>query len=300
MTGGGTVKTWWRMLRPFTLTASLTPTLVGSGLALAAGHWRWGLFIAFLVAALLIQAATNMFNEYFDYARGLDSEKMVGIAGTIVHDRIPARTVLSLAFGFVGAALLLGLYISAATSWWVAVTGAACILVAYTYSGGPRPLSSTPFGELAASVAMGPAIVVLAYYVQTGRVDAVALLASVPIALLIGAILLANNLRDMDLDRPWGRHTLPIVLGRPGGILALALVYGFVYVFTVGLVVWRVLSPWSLVVLVTIPQAVRVVGLFRRHTEPSRLHPAVKGASLLLFAFGGTLFLATLAGWLGA
>ncbi len=286
------------MLRPFTLTASVTPTLVGSAFALVAGKWHWGLFTSFLVAAVLIQAATNMFNEYFDYVRGLDSERMVGIAGTIVHDRVHPKAVLHTALGFVGAALLLGVYISAMTSWWVAVAGAGCLLVAYGYSGGPKPLSSTPFGELAAALAMGPAIVILAFFVQARAVAAVAVLASVPVGLLIGAILLANNLRDMELDRAGGRRTLPIVLGRAGGIRALVVVYAVTYLYTLSLVAWRVLPPWSLLVLVTIPQAVRVVDLYRRHTDPPLLHPAVKGASLLLFSFGGLLFVGILAGWL--
>jgi len=290
------LKTAWRMLRPFTLTASLVPTLVGSALALTVGGWHWGLFVAFLVAAVLIQAATNMWNEYFDYARGLDDEKMVGIAGAIVRDQVPPRVVLYTAYGFVAVALGLGLYISASTSWWVAVTGAACLLVAYGYSGGPKPLSSTPFGELAAALAMGPAIVILAFYVQARTVAPAAVLVSVPVGLLIGAILLANNLRDMELDRAGGRRTLPIVLGRPGGIRALAAVFTLAYLFTLGLAVWRVVPVWAVFVLATVPQAVRVVGLYLRHTDPPDLHPAVKGTSMLLLSFGLLLFLAILAG----
>src|SRR5690625_6008575 len=83
-----------------------------------------GLFIAMLLASILIQAATNMFNEYYDYVRGLDNEKSVGIGGTIVRDGIAPKTVLKLALVFFGIALLIGIYICMMTSWWIAVIGA--------------------------------------------------------------------------------------------------------------------------------------------------------------------------------
>lgn len=290
----GRFMTAWRMLRPFTLTASVVPTLIGSGLALAEGHWHWALFASFLAASVLIQAATNLFNEYFDYDRGLDSEEMVGIAGTIVHDGVRPRTVLNLAFGFVGLAVLLGLYICATTSWWVAVVGAGCLLVSYGYSGGPKPLSYTPFGELAAALAMGPVIVILAYYIQVGAISWRAVAASVPVGLLIGAILLGNNLRDMELDRAGGRRTLPILLGRRRGSVVLAAVFVLAYLVVIALAGLRVLPLWALLVLLTVPQAVRVARMFFGITEPKQLHPAVKGIALLLFRFGGLIFVGLL------
>ncbi|WP_290590211.1 1,4-dihydroxy-2-naphthoate polyprenyltransferase [Alicyclobacillus sp.] len=285
----------WRMLRPFTLTASLVPTLVGTGLAVAQHHFRWGEFLAFLLASVLIQSATNMFNEYFDYRRGLDSEEMVGISGTIVRDGIRPNVVLATAWTLVCLAVLLGVYICATTSWWVALVGTACIAVAYLYSGGPKPLAYTPFGEIAAAASMGPTIVLLAYYIETGYISPSAWAASVPIGLLIGLILLGNNIRDMDQDRAGGRHTVPILMGRDRGRKLFAIVCALVYALTLGFVVAGVLTPWALLVLLTIPSAVYVVRLFFRHTEPAKLHPAVKGTSILLFRFGALMFAGLLA-----
>lgn len=284
----------WRLLRPFTLTASIIPTLVGTGIALTQGLFHTGLFLSFLVASTLIQAATNMFNEYFDYKRGLDTEEMVGIAGTIVHDRVRPVTVLRLGWLFVAMAVLLGVYICLLTTWWVALVGTLCLCVAYFYSGGPKPLAYTPFGELAAAIAMGPVIVLLAYYIQAHEITARAAITSIPIGLLIGAILLGNNIRDMEQDKLGGRRTIAILLGRERGRVLFASVFTLTYVCVVCLIALQMITAWALLVLITIPSAVYVVRLFYRHSEPSHLHPAVKGTAVLLFRFGGLMFVGML------
>src|SRR5690625_4225012 len=116
---------WWRLLRPHTLTASFIPVFVGTMFAyITEDIFLVDLFLAMLLASILIQSATNMFNEYYDYKRGLDNEKSVGIGGTIVRDGIHPKTVLYLAFIFFFVAILLGVYICMATSWWIAVIGA--------------------------------------------------------------------------------------------------------------------------------------------------------------------------------
>src|SRR5699024_4187625 len=120
------LQVWWRLLRPHTLTASFIPVCVGTIAAyIAQKVLHVVLFIAMLLAVLLIQAVTNMFNEFYDFVRGLDTEHSVGISGTIVRDGIKPVTVLYIALAFFGIAILLGLYIASATSWWIALIGAA-------------------------------------------------------------------------------------------------------------------------------------------------------------------------------
>src|SRR5699024_8633093 len=102
---------WWRLLRSHTLTASFIPVFIGTIIAYIDGVLHIPLFLAMLIASILIQAATNMFNEYYDFKRGLDTEDSVGIGGTIVRDGIAPKTVLRLAFIFFGIATLLGVYI---------------------------------------------------------------------------------------------------------------------------------------------------------------------------------------------
>lgn len=289
----------WRLLRPFTLTASIVPVLIGTGLAVSQHHFHANLFAAFLIASILIQSATNMFNEYFDHKRGLDTKEMVGIAGTIVHDGIRPRTVFLTGWVFILISLGLGVYICAETSWWIALVGALSIGVAYFYSGGPKPLAYTPFGELAASIAMGPVIVLLSYYIEASAVTEDAVVTSIPIGLLIGAILLGNNIRDMDQDKIGGRRTLPILIGRERGRIVFASVCALAYLLVLCLIAFSQLTVWSLIVLFTIPTAVYVVKLYYRYSEAKQLHPAVKGTSVLLFRFGALLFVAMLVGtWL--
>ncbi len=283
---------WWRLFRPFTLTASIVPVLIGTGLALRHGRFHTGLFIAMVVASMLIQSGTNMFNEYFDYKRGLDTKDMVGIAGTIVRDGIKPKTVLTLAWLSVVISVGLGIYICISTTWWLAVIGTACLAVGYFYSGGPKPLAYTPFGELTAAIAMGPTIVLIAYYLQTNTVTWRATAVSIPIGLLIGAILLGNNIRDMEQDAQGGRKTIAILLGRERGRILFGSVFAATYGMTILLIIIGDLTPFALAVLVTVPSAFYVTRLYYRFTEPMKLHAAVKGTAVLLFRFGVLMFAA--------
>lgn len=286
----------WRLFRPFTLTASIVPVIIGTGLALSRHAFHASLFIAMLVASMLIQSATNMFNEYFDYRRGLDTEEMVGIAGTIVRDGIRPSTVLFFGWASIIAALLLGVYICASTSWYIALVGVASVAVGYFYSGGPIPLAYTPFGELAASIAMGPVIVLISFFIQTGFVTRQATIVSIPIGLLIGAILLGNNIRDMEQDKVGGRRTIAILLGRERGRILFGAVFLATYLCILILVAINALTPFALVVLITVPTAIYVTRLYYKFSEPAKLHAAVKGTSVLLFRFGLLLFAAMVLG----
>lgn len=290
----GRLGVWWRLFRPFTLTASIVPVLVGAGIAIPFYHFHVWRFIAMLVASMLIQSATNMFNEYFDHKRGLDDERMVGIAGTIVRDGVHPKIVLALGWLSIAIALLLGVYLCVTTSWWLAVIGVVSMSIGYLYSGGPWPLSSTPFGELAAATAMGPVIVLISFYLQSGTVTWHATILSIPIGLLIGAILLANNIRDMAQDKEGGRRTIAILLGRERGRILFGSVFVTTYLLVVVLVVFHLLTFWALAVLATIPTAIYVTRLYYQHTEPAKLHAAVKGTSNLLFRFGVLMFCAML------
>src|SRR5690625_2956637 len=120
-----------------------------------------------LLASILIQIATNMFNEYYDYKLGLDTEQSVGIGGTIVRDGVAPKTVLNLAIILFIVAIGLGVYISMSSSWWIAVIGSISMLFGYLYTGGPIPIAYTPFGELFAGLFMGTGIVMISYFIQT-------------------------------------------------------------------------------------------------------------------------------------
>src|SRR5690625_4450849 len=158
------IQVWWRLLRPHTLTASFIPVFVGTMFAFIHDNlFHFGLFFSMLLAAILIQAATNMFNEYYDFKRGLDKEDSVGIGGTIVRDGIAPKTVLYLALCFFAIAIILGVYISMESSWWIAAIGAGSMFIGYLYTGGPIPIAYTPFGELFAGILMGTVMIAISY-----------------------------------------------------------------------------------------------------------------------------------------
>ncbi|QQE77166.1 1,4-dihydroxy-2-naphthoate polyprenyltransferase [Alicyclobacillus sp. SO9] len=281
----------WRLLRPYTLVAAVVPVLIGTGLAFTKSSFHPGLFISFLLAAILIQSATNIFNEYFDFRRGLDNDKMTGIAGAIVRDGVRPRTVLALAWGFILISVVLGAYICSQTTWWIALLGSVCIAVAYFYSGGPKPLSYTPFGELAASVAMGPVIVLIGFYIETQDITTRAVVASLPIGLLIGAILLGNNIRDIEHDKRGGRRTIAILLGPEGGRILFAGVYVITYIIILALIVLGMLTPWALLVLLTVPSGYAVVkGWMQSRADANKLQAAFKGTALQLLRVGASMF----------
>lgn len=286
----------WRLLRPPTLTASLAPVLVGTGLAIAEQKFHFLLFLFMLIASMLIQAAANMINEYMDYKRGLDHKDMVGIAGTIVRDNISPNVVLGAFLLSIAIAVILGLYITIHSSIWVAVTGVLSMGVMYLYSGGPRPISSTPFGEVTAGFFMGPVIVIISYFIQSGHLTWHAFLTSLPIGLLIGAILLANNLRDYEHDIVGGRRTLPIIFGKQGGAIILAGTFWLSYLLLIVLVATRQLTPWALIVLLLSFSTVRIPRRFLVTTVGQELQAAFKATSLTLIRFSGLLFIALLIG----
>lgn len=277
---------WWRMLRPHTLTASFVPVFVGSMAAWTDGALNPFIFISMLLASILIQAATNMFNEYYDFVRGLDTDQSIGISGTIVRDGLSPQTVLKTAIGFYIVSALLGAYICYESSWWIAAVGLVCMLFGYLYTGGPFPIAYTPFGELFAGFFMGTVIIGISYYIQTMEVNARIVLISIPIALFIGSILLANNIRDLDGDKENGRKTIAILLGNKRAIDFLGTLFIIAYAWTVVLIITSVLPIWSLIVLLSGIQAFKTVKSFRGKTKPIEMFPAMVATGKTNTMFG--------------
>lgn len=267
---------WWRLIRPHTLTASFIPVFVGTILSLIDGQINWLLFAAMLIASMLIQAATNMFNEYYDYKLGLDTDKSVGIGGTIVRDGVKPKTVRDLAFTFYGIALLLGIYICIASSWWIAVIGLICMAVGYLYTGGPFPISYTPFGELFSGVLMGTVIIAITYFIQTLSLTTEVILISIPLTIFIGSLNLANNIRDLDGDKIGGRKTIAVLIGREKAITLLAILFFIAYAITLGLIILNILPIWSVITFLSGAIAISVIKNFRGKTESLEMMPAMK------------------------
>lgn len=260
---------WWRLLRPHTLTAAFVPVFVGTMYALVVEEmFHAGLFVAMLLASLLIQSATNMFNEYYDFVRGLDHEGSVGIGGTIVRDGIAPKTILNLGFVFFGVAILLGVYICMSTSWWIAVIGVVSMLIGYLYTGGPLPIAYTPFGEAASGLLMGTVIIGISYFIQTMTITKEVIFISLPIAIFIGAILLSNNIRDLDNDKENGRKTIAILLGKENAVKFLQLLFTVAYLLTILFIGLGILPLLAIISFISIKKAADVIKGFNVGQTP--------------------------------
>ncbi|SMO89833.1 1,4-dihydroxy-2-naphthoate polyprenyltransferase [Melghirimyces algeriensis] len=291
-------KIWWKLLRPHTLTASFVPVLVGTVSALSITDIKIPLFLAMLIASILIQAATNMFNEYYDYKRGLDNEHSVGIGGAIVRYGISPRTVMGIAVAFCGIAVLLGVYICMESSWWLAVIGSICIAAGYFYTGGPVPIAYTPLGEITAGLFMGLGIISISFFIQTGTITADIILISIPLSILIGAILMANNIRDRKGDKENGRKTLAILLGHQGAVRFLAGMFTVSYLLVVALVLTGKESWWLLLVGISLPKAIRAIQEFHGKTKNAEMIDAMKFTAQVNTQFGFLLALGLFLGHL--
>ncbi|MFF2590551.1 1,4-dihydroxy-2-naphthoate polyprenyltransferase [Peribacillus butanolivorans] len=281
-----TWKIWWELIRPHTLTAAFVPVLLGTMIALLEDGVNWLLFAAMMIASILIQAATNLFNEYYDFKRGLDTEESVGIGGGIVRHGMTPKLIMTLALSMYGIALILGIYICAASSWWLAGVGLVCMLVGYLYTGGPLPISYTPFGELFSGLFMGFLIILIAFFIQTGFVSTTAILIAIPSGILVGLINLSNNLRDHDGDKAHGRKTMPVVMGRKNALTFMAIMFAFSYLWLVGLVLAGSVTAWILLAFLSIPKALAAIKGFVGKTSPITMVPAMKATAQTNTFFG--------------
>lgn len=285
-------KIWWKLLRPHTLTAAFVPVAIGTALAYNDGAFHPFLFVAMLIAAILIQSATNMFNEYYDYKRGLDNEKSVGIGGTIVRDGVNPKFILFLALIFFAISLALGLYITVQSSIWIAVIGAVSMFMGYLYTGGPYPIAYSPLGELFAGFFMGVVIILISYFIHMGELSLESLLISIPITILVAAILTANNIRDHVGDKANGRRTLVILLGKKNAITFLASMFIVSYLWMIGMIVFTGATFWYLLVFISLPKAIQAIKIFRSHESPVEMMPGMAATAKMHTIFG---FMVTIA-----
>jgi 1,4-dihydroxy-2-naphthoate polyprenyltransferase len=272
---------WVKGARPRTLVAAVCPVLVGTAAAAAEGPLRAWRALAALVVALALQVGVNYANDYSDGVRGTDSPARVGPTRLVAAGlAAPAavRRAAALAFAVAAAA---GLALAIAVDLKLLLVGAAAIAAAALYNGGPRPYGYAGFGELAVLVFFGVVATCGSAYVQLERVPPAALAASVPVGLGAVAILLANNVRDVDGDRVAGKRTLAVRLGRARARDLFAAVVAGMFLAAALLGLAR---PPALLALAALPLAVRPVRLVRDRSDGPGLVAALTGAARLQLA----------------
>ena len=279
------LKEFFMCTRPHSYPASIAPVLFGATYALGY-EIKFSIlkFILFLLACLLIQAATNLFNEYYDYKHGLDKIDSEGISGSIVKGNLSPREVMVGALVLYALAFVLGLILTFLTSFYVLLVGLVCMLAGYFYTGGKYPIAYSPFGEVVSGFFMGTIIIALSFYFQTGYVNADIIVVSLPLFIMIGAILLANNIRDLDNDKESGRRTYAILVGRNNAIKTMAISFIVVYLLNVLFIVTKYASWWNLLVFVTIPLAIKIIKGFSANNHKTTMAPfMVLTAKLTIF-----------------
>jgi len=279
------LKEFFMCTRPHSYPASIAPVLFGATYALGyESKFSILKFILFLSACLLIQAATNLFNEYYDYKHGLDKVDSEGISGSIVKGNLSPKEVMVGALVLYALAFGLGLILTFMTSIYVLLVGLVCMLVGYFYTGGKYPIAYSPFGEVVSGFFMGTIIIALSFYFQTGYVNTDIVVVSLPLFIMIGAILLANNIRDLDNDKEFGRKTYAILVGRNNAIKTMASSFIVVYLLNILFIVTKYVSWYNLLVLVTIPLAIKIIKGFSTNNNKKTMAPyMVLTAKLTIF-----------------
>jgi len=220
----GAARVWWSAVRPATLAASVAPVLIGTAIAVHDGGASWAAGLAALVVALGMQLGVNFANDYSDFVRGADATR-VGPLRAASSGVVSPKHVRWAAFAAFGVAALTGLALSIAVDWRLLIVGAACLLAGWLYTGGPRPYGYLGMGEVFVFVFFGLVATIGTVYVEAGRVTALSVLLGCGAGFLATAILVLNNLRDIETDAAVGKRTLATRIGRRGTrVLLLVLV----------------------------------------------------------------------------
>ncbi|MEX2448719.1 MAG: 1,4-dihydroxy-2-naphthoate polyprenyltransferase [Solirubrobacterales bacterium] len=270
-----------------TLPAAIAPVLVGTA---AAVEWfgelpRVGAFLAALAGSILIQIGTNLANDYSDAKRGADSADRLGPVRVTSAGLVAPRRVLVATWIAFGAAVACGIYLTAVAGIVILLIGAVSIAAGILYTGGPRPYGYAGFGEAFVFLFFGLVAVNGSYYVQVEQLDALPLGLSISVGFLATAILVVNNVRDVETDRRAGKMTLAVRMGRRNAVvLYRLLVLGAFAVLPVALVGAEA-SLLPLIGLLALPLAIMPLRtMSNRHDGPA-LNAALAQTGALLGAF---------------
>ena len=284
---------WLVAARPATLPAAVVPVLVGTAVAVRDGRFRLGPFLGALVASLFIQVGTNYANDYFDHKKGADTAERLGPVRLIQAGRAFPRAVLLATVLCFGAAALIGLYLVAVGGVPILIIGVLSILSGIAYTGGPYPLGYNGLGDVFVFLFFGVVAVMGTYYLHVGAVGALAWWASVPVGLLVTAILVVNNVRDIPTDRAAGKRTLAVRIGRRATRAQYALFLAVAYLVPPALWLAGLLSPWAWLPWLTLPLALRAAQGVTTHEDGPTLNKMLRATGRLHLLYG-ILFAASL------
>jgi 1,4-dihydroxy-2-naphthoate octaprenyltransferase len=281
------LRIWFNAARPRTLPAAIAPVLVGTAAAVttAGSVPRWGGFIAALVASVLIQIGTNLANDYSDAKRGADSADRLGPVRVTSAGLVTPKRVLHATWAAFGLAALIGLYLTWLAGPVILVVGVISIAAGSLYTGGPRPYGYAGLGEVFVFIFFGLVAVNGAFYVQLETLDWGAFGISLTVGFLSTAILVVNNIRDIDSDRRAGKNTLAVRVGRQK---TRAVYWACLNLAAVALLITVLLDSdygGAALGLLAAPFAIRPLRAVQTRTDGPSLNRALADTGLILGAF---------------
>ena len=282
---------WWSAVRPATLAASVAPVLTGTAIAIHIGGARWWAGLLALVVGLGMQLGVNFANDYSDFERGADANR-VGPVRAASSGVVDPRQVRGAAIGAFTVAAAAGLALSLAVDWRLLLVGAACLLAGWLYTGGPRPYGYLGLGEVFVFVFFGLVATIGTVYAETGRITALSVLMGCGVGFLATSVLVLNNLRDIDTDAAAGKRTLATRLGRQNTRISLLVLVAAAFAVPIVVFMTMLASVTVMAMHFAIPIASMPVRTAFASTSPPELVRALKRmaaaelAYALLFTLG--------------
>jgi 1,4-dihydroxy-2-naphthoate octaprenyltransferase len=277
---------WVLAARPRTLWAAVSPVLVGSGLAVGSGVFRADAMAAALVCALSLQVAANFANDASDARRGADPENRIGPTRAVATGLLASRQAWMAVWAMFATAGACGLYVASITSWLVVGVGAVAILATLTYTGGPSPYGYRGLGEVSVFIFFGLAATVGTRYAHDGTAPLEAWILAVPVGLTASAILVANNVRDIDTDAAAGKRTLAVALGRDRARVLYTATVAAAFA-AIALAAGTGLVPrWAALGLLTAPLALPLIRTIHSTAEGPALIRVLEGTARLHLLVG--------------
>jgi 1,4-dihydroxy-2-naphthoate octaprenyltransferase len=278
-------KSWGLAIRPKTLPAAASPVLVASAMAFADGYLNLGLAMVCMFVALLLQIGSNLANDVFDYEKGADSGERMGPTRVTQAGLLTAREVKRGMWVVFGITALLGSYLVFIGGWPFLIIGLAAIVSAIAYTGGPYPLGYHGFGDIFVFLFFGLAATAGTYFLQVGKIPISVWWMAAAQGFLTVAILVVNNLRDINIDRTVNKKTLAVRFGERGTRLQYFFLMIAAYLVPVILSVEGIVSSWSLLTLVSIPLGLYWAVYITRYTGKA-LNKALAGTGQLELIYG--------------
>jgi len=257
------ISSWIKAIRPFTFTGSVMPVTLGAVFAICVAQFRLGYFLLSILGIVSLQASANLLNDYEDYVNEVDTVDSQLSSGVIIDKRLTPEQVLMAGRIMMGFGFLIGIFLTVQRGLFILTIGLIGLACAYFYTGKPLTLKYRGLGAPVVFLLFGPFMTVGSYYVQTQRLDLSSVFISIPLGLMTTAILHANDIRDINLDKKAGIKTLSIIAGEAGAHKIYDALLLVSYISVLLMVFYRIIPYWSLLCFITAPGAFKCMKKLR-------------------------------------